>query len=41
MTPAVALTGVSKWYGQILGLADVDPNREPYLKFRDVFGVTL
>lgn len=24
-----------------VGLADVDPNREPSLKFRDVFGVTL
>jgi hypothetical protein len=24
-----------------VGLADVDPNREPYLRFRDVFGVTF
>lgn len=24
-----------------VGLADVDPNREPYIKFRDVFGVTF
>jgi hypothetical protein len=24
-----------------VGLADVDPNREPSLKFRDVFGVTF
>jgi hypothetical protein len=23
------------------GLADVDPNREPYIRFRDVFGVTF
>jgi hypothetical protein len=24
-----------------VGLADVDPNREPYSRFRDVFGVTF
>lgn len=24
-----------------VGLADVDPNREPYLRFRDVFSVSL
>jgi hypothetical protein len=24
-----------------VGLADVDPNREPYVRFRDVFGVTF
>jgi hypothetical protein len=24
-----------------VGLADVDPNREPYHRFRDVFGVTF
>jgi len=24
-----------------IGLADVDPNREPYIKFRDVFGVSF
>lgn len=24
-----------------VGLADVDPNREPYIRFRDVFGVTF
>jgi hypothetical protein len=24
-----------------VGLADVDPNREPYNRFRDVFGVTF
>jgi hypothetical protein len=24
-----------------VGLADVDPNREPYTRFRDVFGVTF
>jgi hypothetical protein len=24
-----------------VGLADVDPNREPYNRFRDVFGVSL
>lgn len=24
-----------------VGLAEVDPNREPYIRFRDVFGVTL
>jgi len=24
-----------------VGLADVDPNREPYLRFRDVYGVTF
>lgn len=24
-----------------VGLADVDPNREPYLRFRDVFNVTF
>jgi hypothetical protein len=24
-----------------VGLADVDPSREPYVRFRDVFGVTL
>lgn len=24
-----------------VGLADVDPNREPYLRFRDVFGVSF
>lgn len=24
-----------------VGLADVDPNREPYLKFREVFGVSF
>ena len=24
-----------------VGLADVDPNKEPYAKFRDVYGVTF
>ena len=24
-----------------VGLADVDPQREPYMRFRDVFGVTI
>lgn len=24
-----------------VGLADVDPSREPYVRFRDVFGVTM
>lgn len=24
-----------------VGLADVDPNREPYIRFRDVYGVTF
>ena len=24
-----------------VGLADVDPNREPYIRFRDVYGVSL
>jgi hypothetical protein len=24
-----------------VGLADVDPNREPYIRFRDVFGVSV
>jgi hypothetical protein len=24
-----------------VGLADVDPNREPYVRFRDAFGVSL
>lgn len=24
-----------------VGLADVDPNKEPYIRFRDVFGVTF
>ncbi len=24
-----------------VGLAEVDPNREPYIRFRDVFGVTF
>ena len=23
-----------------VGLCDVDPNREPYVRFRDVFGVS-
>lgn len=47
--PLAGLTAYGLWWpwggGKTVslrvGLADVDPHREPFLKFRDLFGVTL
>jgi len=47
--PVNGLSGYGLWWpwgdGETVslrvGLADVDPNREPYLRFREVFGVTF